>query len=207
MSGHSKWNNIKRKKEKTDGQKAKIFTKMGREIAVAVKEGGPDPASNGKLRDCIAKAKAANVPNDNIERVIKKAASEGDKNNFEKRKQVLSSIVENLNKKYHNCIELDIKDSYRNMFEIINKETSLVEETKSAINNLGITPQIIPIRGGTDGTNISFLGIPCPNLGTGGHNFHSIYEYICLDDMAKTSEILISIIKQFSQTKCRKKTK
>ncbi len=83
MSGHSKWNNIKRKKEKTDGQKAKIFTKMGREIAVAVKEGGPDPASNGKLRDCIAKAKAANVPNDNIERVIKKAASEGDKNNFE----------------------------------------------------------------------------------------------------------------------------
>lgn len=130
-----------------------------------------------------------------------------DKNNFEKRKQVLSSIVENLNKKYHNCIELDIKDSYRNMFEIINKETSLVEETKSAINNLGITPQIIPIRGGTDGTNISFLGIPCPNLGTGGHNFHSIYEYICLEDMAKTSEILISIIKQFSQTKCRKKTK
>ena len=93
------------------------------------------------------------------------------------------------------------------MFEIINKETSLVEETKSAINNLGITPQIIPIRGGTDGTNISFLGIPCPNLGTGGHNFHSIYEYICLEDMAKTSEILISIIKQFSQTKCRKKTK
>lgn len=130
-----------------------------------------------------------------------------DKINFEKRKQVLSSIVENLNKKYHNCIELDIKDSYRNMFEIINKETSLVEETKSAINNLGITPQIIPIRGGTDGTNISFLGIPCPNLGTGGHNFHSIYEYICLEDMAKTSEILISIIKQFSQTKCRKKTK
>ena len=83
MSGHSKWNNIKRKKEKTDGQKAKIFTKMGREIAVAVKEGGPDPSVNGKLRDCIAKAKAANVPNDNIDRVIKKAVSDGDKNNFE----------------------------------------------------------------------------------------------------------------------------
>ena len=69
MSGHSKWNNIKRKKEKTDGQKAKVFTKMGREIAVAVKEGGSaDPASNSKLKDAIAKAKANNVPNDNIER-------------------------------------------------------------------------------------------------------------------------------------------
>ncbi len=84
MSGHSKWNNIKRKKEKTDGQKAKIFTKIGRELAVAVKEGGgPDPASNSKLKDCIAKAKANNVPNDNIERIIKKAAGEGNADNYE----------------------------------------------------------------------------------------------------------------------------
>ncbi len=76
MSGHSKWNNIKRKKEKTDSQRAKVFTKMGREIAVAVREGGPDPSSNGKLRDVIAKAKAANVPNDNIDRIIKKSSSD-----------------------------------------------------------------------------------------------------------------------------------
>ncbi len=74
MSGHSKWNNIKRKKEKTDTQRAKIFTKIGRELAVAVKEGGADSNVNSKLRDCIAKAKANNVPNDNIERIIKKAA-------------------------------------------------------------------------------------------------------------------------------------
>ena len=72
MSGHSKWNNIKRKKEKTDAQKGKIFTKIGREMAVAVREGGPDPLNNGKLRDLIAKAKANNVPNDNIDRIIKK---------------------------------------------------------------------------------------------------------------------------------------
>ncbi len=83
MSGHSKWNNIKRKKEKTDAAKAKIFTKMGREIAVIVKMGGPNPAENSKLKDAIAKAKAANVPNDNIERIIKKAAGEGDTNNYE----------------------------------------------------------------------------------------------------------------------------
>lgn len=84
MSGHSKWNNIKRKKEKTDGQRAKIFTKIGREIAVAVKEGGSaDPSANSKLKDAIAKAKANNVPNDNIDRIIKKAAGDGNADNYE----------------------------------------------------------------------------------------------------------------------------
>lgn len=83
MSGHSKWNNIKRKKEATDGARAKIFTKIGREITVCVREGGGDPNSNSKLRDLIAKAKANNVPNDNIDRVIKKAAGGGDKTNYE----------------------------------------------------------------------------------------------------------------------------
>lgn len=73
MSGHSKWANIKHKKEKTDAQKAKVFTKIGKEITIAVKEGGGDPASNSKLRDLIQKAKSNNVPNDNIERTIKKA--------------------------------------------------------------------------------------------------------------------------------------
>ncbi len=74
MSGHSKWSNIKNKKEKTDAQRGKIFTKIGKEIAIAVRAGGPDPASNNKLRDAIAKAKSNNVPNDNIERAIKKAS-------------------------------------------------------------------------------------------------------------------------------------
>lgn len=82
MSGHSKWSTIKRKKEKIDGKRAKIFTKIGREMAVAVKEGGPDPATNAKLRDCIAKAKANNVPNDNIDRIIKKAQGE-DRDTYE----------------------------------------------------------------------------------------------------------------------------
>lgn len=79
MSGHNKWSTIKHKKEKTDAQRGKIFTKIGREIAIAVREGGgADPNSNGKLRDVISKAKAANMPNDNIMRSIKKAAGEGD---------------------------------------------------------------------------------------------------------------------------------
>lgn len=74
MSGHSKWKNIMHKKEKTDAQKAKVFSKVGKEISMAVKEGGADPASNTKLRDLIAKAKSLNVPNDNIDRIIKKAS-------------------------------------------------------------------------------------------------------------------------------------
>ena len=83
MSGHSKWNNIKNKKGKSDAARGKIFTKLGREILVAVKEGGPDPAANSKLRDVIAKCKANNMPNDNIDRSIKKAAGEGNTANYE----------------------------------------------------------------------------------------------------------------------------
>ena len=80
MSGHSKWANIKHKKEKTDAAKGKIFTKIGKEITIAVKEGGGDPTNNSKLRDLIQKAKANNVPNDNIERCIKKALGGGGEN-------------------------------------------------------------------------------------------------------------------------------
>lgn len=83
MSGHSKWANIKHKKAKGDAAKGKIFTKIGREIAVAVKEGGSDPSSNSKLEACIAKARANNMPNDNIERSIKKAAGELGNVNYE----------------------------------------------------------------------------------------------------------------------------
>ena len=83
MSGHSKFANIKHKKEKNDAAKGKIFTIIGREIAVAVKEGGPDPANNSRLRDVIAKAKSNNMPNDTIERGIKKAAGDADSVNYE----------------------------------------------------------------------------------------------------------------------------
>ena len=83
MSGHNKWSTIKQKKGKNDAARAKVFTKIGREIAIAVREGGPDPASNSKLKDVIAKAKANNVPNDNIERIIKKASGEGNSAHYE----------------------------------------------------------------------------------------------------------------------------
>ena len=84
MSGHSKFANIKHKKEKNDAKKGKIFTIIGREIVIAVKEGGPDPANNSKLRDVIAKAKANNMPNDTIDRGIKKAAGDANADNYER---------------------------------------------------------------------------------------------------------------------------
>ena len=83
MSGHSKWATTKAKKAKTDAARGKVFTKIGRELIVAVKQGGPDPNNNSKLRDVIAKAKAANMPNDNIMRSIKKAAGSADADNYE----------------------------------------------------------------------------------------------------------------------------
>ena len=83
MSGHSKWNNIKRKKEASDAAKGAVFTKVAKEIMVAVKAGGPDPDNNSKLKDVIAKAKAANMPNDNINRAIKKAAGAGEGDDYE----------------------------------------------------------------------------------------------------------------------------
>ena len=83
MSGHNKWSTIKRKKGANDAARAKVFTKIGRELAVEVKNGGPDPNNNAKLRDVIAKAKQNNVPNDNIDRMLKKAAGESDSTNFE----------------------------------------------------------------------------------------------------------------------------
>lgn len=83
MSGHSKWSNIKHKKEKSDAQKAKVYTKLGREIAVAVKSGGPDPSINAKLKDIIAKARANNMPSENVQRCIKKAAGGDDTANYE----------------------------------------------------------------------------------------------------------------------------
>ena len=82
MSGHSKWANIKRKKGATDAARAKIFTKISKEIMVAVRDGGADPSSNSKLANCIAKAKSNNIPNDNIQRLLKKASGETSRNNL-----------------------------------------------------------------------------------------------------------------------------
>ena len=122
-----------------------------------------------------------------------------DENNLEKRKMLLKEIVNQLNSKYGNVISLNVRDSYKNMFNIINQDPLIIENTIKAIKKTGVEPIITEIRGGTDGADISYMGIKCPNIGTGGHNFHSIYEYVCLEDMEKASQILVSIVDTFSK--------
>lgn len=123
------------------------------------------------------------------------------KESFEDRKNMFKKIITELNKKYGNRIEVEIKDSYYNMKEIIDENKHLVTFARESMDKLGITPISEPIRGGTSGCRLSFMGLPCPNLGTGGHNFHSYEEYITLEDMEKVSEILIEIVKRYARSK------
>lgn len=121
--------------------------------------------------------------------------------NFEERKNTIKRIINELNKKYGNRIEIEIKDFYYNMKDIIEENRHLIEYVKEVMIDLGVTPVMKPIRGGTSGARLSFMGLPCPNLGTGGHNFHSYEEYITLEDMISTSEILIGIVKKYAKAK------
>ena len=118
-----------------------------------------------------------------------------DLNNFKLRKKKFEEIVGNLNSKYNNCIKLVIEDTYYNMKEKITNNIQVVDLATEAMRKIDIEPQVVPIRGGTDGAELTYMGLNCPNLGTGGHNFHSVYEYICLEDMVKSSDILIEIVK------------
>lgn len=119
-----------------------------------------------------------------------------DKENFENRKNNIIYITEKLNEKYgDNTIKLELYDEYYNMAEIINKNRDILDKAVNAIKETGIDPLIEPIRGGTDGARLSFMGLPCPNIFTGGHNFHGPYEFICLESMVKAVETIINIAK------------
>ncbi len=117
-----------------------------------------------------------------------------DKNNFEIRKDIVKSIVSTLNRKYgDNTVSLDIYDEYYNMAEIIKSQKYILDRAVKAIEEADVKPVITPIRGGTDGARLSFMGLPCPNIFTGGHNFHGPYEFICLEAMEKAVEVIINI--------------
>ena len=118
-----------------------------------------------------------------------------DKEKFAAQKQSFLSIMDSLNKKYDkNTVEVVLKDSYYNMYDIIKDNMEPVNIAISAIKNAGINPVIEPIRGGTDGATLTFKGLVCPNLGTGGFNFHGKYECITLEGMQKSTEIILNII-------------
>jgi len=116
-----------------------------------------------------------------------------DKEAFLNRKRFLQGLVDDLNKKHHKVIQLDMKDQYFNMREKVEPVFHIVEIAKEAMESLGITPIIKPIRGGTDGSQLSFKGLPCPNIFAGGHNFHGKYEYVPVESMAKAVDVIIKI--------------
>lgn len=118
---------------------------------------------------------------------------------FENMKNFLKDCVDFLNKKYGNIISIDITDTYYNMGDILKNNMEIVEYAKKAMENLGIEVIEQPIRGGTDGSKLSFKGLPCPNLFTGGYNFHGIYELIPIEDMKKSSELIIEIINEINR--------
>ena len=119
-----------------------------------------------------------------------------DRKKFEAKKKLISAAVSYVNEKYgEGTAELVLKDSYYNMREKIEDgNLFLVENAKKAMEELGITPKVQPIRGGTDGARLSFMGLPCPNLCAGGHNFHGRFEYVCAESMEKITELLVKLV-------------
>ena len=116
-----------------------------------------------------------------------------DKDSFENRKSLIQSIVDKKNLEHSNCIELELTDQYYNMLSQIEPHMGIVDLAKQAMQDCGITPIIQPIRGGTDGARLSFMGLPCPNLFAGGHNFHSNFEFVPVESMEKAVEMIVRI--------------
>lgn len=118
-----------------------------------------------------------------------------DRQQFEKQKEDFYKIAETMNKKYGDFVSVEINDSYYNMVECLKDKMEIVEIAKRAIAKTGLKPSSSPIRGGTDGARLTFEGLPCPNLGTGGYNFHGRYECITIEDMDRIVNILLEIVK------------
>ena len=125
-----------------------------------------------------------------------------DAEKFEAKQKLARAAADFLNAKYgEGTVVLDIRESYRNMAEQIRQHFHLIENARTAMESLGITPVTMPIRGGTDGATLSFMGLPCPNLCTGGANYHGRFEYIPVQSMEKTFEIIREIVALYAKTK------
>ncbi|MDR0604296.1 MAG: peptidase T [Bacteroidales bacterium] len=123
-----------------------------------------------------------------------------DREKFEEKKQLLFSVIDKLNEKYgQHLITYTSRDQYYNMREKVEEVKFIVTVAEQAMKEAGIMPVIIPIRGGTDGSRLSFMGLPCPNIFTGGHNFHGKYEYVVLESMEKAVNTIINILKRYGE--------
>jgi len=138
------------------------------------------------------------IKGDMVEAQLDYIIRDHDRQKFEKKKALFAAAGEFLNAKYgQGTVEVQIKDSYYNMKELIEPHMYLIDIARTAMERMGVTPQVVPIRGGTDGARLSYMGLPCPNLCTGGANYHGIHEYACVQSMEKVVEILIEIVKIF----------
>ncbi|MCY6370163.1 peptidase T [Clostridium ganghwense] len=123
-----------------------------------------------------------------------------DKDKFEERKYIMSSVVKSLNKKYgEGTVELDLKDQYYNMKEKVEPVKHIVDTAFKAMEECEVVPKVVPIRGGTDGARLSYMGLPTPNLFTGGHNFHGKYEFIPTFAMEKAVDVIVKIIELYAK--------
>ncbi len=121
---------------------------------------------------------------------------------FNKKKQFMQTVTDFMNQKYGaGMAELKIKDSYYNMKEKVEPHMHLIENALAVYDSMGIPTNIVPIRGGTDGARLSFMGLPCPNLGTGGHNFHGHLECCCIESMEKSVNVIVELAKKYAQFK------
>ncbi len=121
-----------------------------------------------------------------------------DKAKFEEKQQILADICKKMNEKYGaGTAEITIKEQYLNMAEIIKENFHLIENAKKAMENVQIVPNVIPVRGGTDGARLSFMGLPCPNLGTGSYACHGPYEHATVEAMDKVVEVLVELVKLY----------
>jgi len=132
--------------------------------------------------------------------VIKFLIRDHSREKFEQKKNLLMEYANLLNRKYgEKTVQITIRNDYYNMKEVIDVYPEIIKIAVKAIETAGINPKISPIRGGTDGARLSFMGIPTPNLFTGGHNAHSIFEYIPIQSMEKATEVILNIIKEFAE--------
>ncbi len=119
---------------------------------------------------------------------------------FEEKKKFLQTVTDYINQKYGaGMVELQIKDSYYNMKEKVEPHMHLIENALAVYDSMGISTNIVPIRGGTDGARLSFMGLPCPNLGTGRHNFHGHFECCCIQSMEKSVEVIVELAKKYAK--------
>ena len=133
--------------------------------------------------------------------VLRYIIRDHDAEKFEERKETLRNIEKTINEKWgQGTAALTITDQYRNMAEIIAGCMHLIENAKKACENAGVTPLVLPIRGGTDGAQLSFKGLPCPNLGTGGHGYHGPYEHITAEGMDAACEVALELVKIYAET-------